>query len=662
MPASERKARQLAIAVDSAGPALKLHSRWIAVLVRKRRRELCRPCATALYGFSKDVSFWQSGTTIRFRGPSPPRPAGGASDKSPHNRVMRRACSRPVLLKCRRGAVFPPWATMASLERDREDPAVGVLHTHAQLEIDNYAEVVKGAAANDEAEHKQTLREAFRIHKKAVFWSVVLSAALIMEGYDVVVIASFYEHPAFLNRFGIYDETAKRRLIPAPWQSGLGNGSSVGGIIGLMINGWASEKFGPRRTYIVSMLGMIVSIFGPVFSKTLGALVASEVICGLFWGVFQTLTTAYASEVCPIALRHYLTAYINMCWGIGIFLSSGVVRASITIESDWGWRLPFVIQWVWPVPLILGAYFAPESPWWLVRQGRHADAEKSVRRLTNHELYSEEDAKRSVANMIHTTAIEREMQAGTSYLQCFSGIDRRRTEIAMMVFAIQLLSGENLIGQGVQFFVQAGLGQTAAFDVNLALNSMFIIGTVASWFILARVGRRALYISGLAAMAVVLAIIGALGFHPSEGAKWASGGLLIALNFVYNATLGAGCYVIIAEVGSTRLRAKTIVLARCAYQVMNIICGIIVPRMLSPAAWNWGPKSGIFWFVFATLSAVYCWFRLPETANRSYGELDVLFENRVPAWRFKSAKVDQFDAAGSRSRDEKASESHEEAK
>jgi SP family general alpha glucoside:H+ symporter-like MFS transporter len=179
-----------------------------------------------------------------------------------------------------------------------------------------------------------------------------------------------------------------------------------------------------------------------------------------------------------------------MCWGIGIFLSSGVVRATLEIEGDWstfififrcfisllnastsGWRLPFVIQWVWPVPLMIGAYLAPESPWWLVRQGRHEDAEKTVLRLTNPELFTPEDAKRSVANMIHTTALERQVQDGTSYIQCFKGIDARRTEIvtcspsqsitatytsflqAMMVFAAQLLSGQNLIGQGVQLYV-----------------------------------------------------------------------------------------------------------------------------------------------------------------------------------------------------------------
>ncbi|KAJ6522899.1 hypothetical protein B0H19DRAFT_1277183 [Mycena capillaripes] len=137
-------------------------------------------------------------------------------------------------------------------------------------------------------------------------------------------------------------------------------------------------------------------------------------------------------------------------------------------------------------------------------QGRHEEAEHSVRRLTNPDLFSMEDA-----NMIHTTTIEREMQEGMSYLQCFTGIDLRRTEIAM-VFAIQLLSRENLIGQ----HAIADPGTVATFYVNLALNSLSTV--------LGRFGRRTVYIVGLVAMVIVLLIIGALGFSDSDGAKWAS--------------------------------------------------------------------------------------------------------------------------------------------
>lgn len=59
--------------------------------------------------------------------------------------------------------------------------------------------VIKDGAKADKAEHEMTIVEAFRVHKKAIFWSMALSAALIMEGYDVVVIGSYYGHRTFLD-------------------------------------------------------------------------------------------------------------------------------------------------------------------------------------------------------------------------------------------------------------------------------------------------------------------------------------------------------------------------------------------------------------------------------------------------------------------------------
>jgi SP family general alpha glucoside:H+ symporter-like MFS transporter len=80
-----------------------------------------------------------------------------------------------------------------------------------------------------------------------------------------------------LNRFG---ETAAdgTKYIPAQWQSALSNGSSAGGIIGLMINGWAAEKFGPKQTYLAGMVLMAAAIFIPFFSNSLGGLVVSALV------------------------------------------------------------------------------------------------------------------------------------------------------------------------------------------------------------------------------------------------------------------------------------------------------------------------------------------------------------------------------------------------
>ncbi len=110
-----------------------------------------------------------------------------------------------------------------------------------------------------------------------------------MEGYDVVVIGSFYGQPNFLARFGTLYEG--KYIIPAEWQSALGNGSSAGGIIGLLLNGILVERFGARYVMIGALAALACFIFLFVFAQNLGTLVAAEVCAGLSWGCFQTLTT-----------------------------------------------------------------------------------------------------------------------------------------------------------------------------------------------------------------------------------------------------------------------------------------------------------------------------------------------------------------------------------
>lgn len=84
-------------------------------------------------------------------------------------------------------------------------------------------------------------------------------------------------------------------------------------------------------------------------------------------------------------------------------------------------------------------------------------------------------------------------------------------------------------------------------------------------------------------------------------------------------------YTIVAELPSTRVRPQSIVLARITYILSGVVCQQLAPRMLSAEAWGWGGRCGLFWLGTNIISMVYCYFRLPESKNRTYGELDVLF-------------------------------------
>lgn len=338
-------------------------------------------------------------------------------------------------------------------------------------------DLIRHAEESHAADQLLTVREALRKYKKAVFWATFLSASLIMEGYDLVIvrdsptrvalhlegktdpqqqIASFYGQTQFQQRFGEYDEEVGKKVIPPAWQSGLSNSSLVGQIIGLMVNAYCQDKFGARRTMLAFMVWMTAVIAIPCFAPSLPVLAFGEIMCGISWGVFQvqvfqasythldkvdqdltlqTLSTTYASEIVPTVLRPYVTAYVCMCWGAGILLSAGVVRSVSSIDGDMGWRLPFFLQWVWPVPLFIGTYFAPESPWNAVRRNKIGLARDSLMRLQQDTPNKEAEVEATLAYIRHTTAIEDAETSGASFIECFKGTNLRRTEIVSRPFS-----------------------------------------------------------------------------------------------------------------------------------------------------------------------------------------------------------------------------------
>ena len=196
------------------------------------------------------------------------------------------------------------------------------------------------------------------------------------------------------------------------------------------------------------MVGTAGCIFIQFFARSLTVLLVGELIGGLILGTYATIAPAYASEVCPIALRGTLTAYINLCFVIGQLLGNGVIAGTSQLSTHWAYSAPFALQWLWPAVILVGCPFAPESPWWLVRKGRFDDAEKALKRLTSPHV----DVKPTLAMIIETDRLEVEMETGTTYWDCFKKINLRRTEISVGVYTIQVFSGIYLVGYATYFF------------------------------------------------------------------------------------------------------------------------------------------------------------------------------------------------------------------
>lgn len=232
-------------------------------------------------------------------------------------------------------------------------------------------------------------------------------------------------------------------------------------------------------------------------------------------------------------------------------------------------------------------FFAPESPWHLVRKGRVEEAERSLERLYRKGALGV-NIKATLADIIRTNDLEEKLTSGTSYLDCFRGVERRRTEIACVAFAGQVLSGSSFAYNSTYFFQQVGLSTDATYKLNTGGTAMALFGTLVNWFaLMPYFGRRGIYMAGMLAMSAILFLIGVLSVWATTGRESSAVGmaqavLTLAWTFCFQLSAGQLGWSLPAEVGSTRLRQKTVCLARNSYYICSVVAGVLQPYFMNP--------------------------------------------------------------------------------
>jgi SP family general alpha glucoside:H+ symporter-like MFS transporter len=357
-------------------------------------------------------------------------------------------------------------------------------------------------------------------------------------------------------------------------------------------------------------------------------------------GTYVVVAPAYASEVCPVALRGILTSWINLSFVTGQLIANGVIAGTSRLETHWAYSAPFAAQWVWPLIILILWPWAPESPWWLVRKGRLDEAAHSLRRLASPKV----DTTPTLAMIIETDKLEHALEAGSSYMDCFKPTNLRRTEISIGVYTIQVLSGIYLVGYATYFFELAGLATTHAFAMGVGFLALGFLGTLCSWVLLSYFGRRRIYNVGLAALVVILLIIGIIDCLPNypnrPALAWTQSSLMLLWNFTYDLSVGPVCFVLICETSATRVRSKTIALATAVQATVAVGMTVAIPYLINPDQANGRGKIGFFFGGLSLLSLGWAWLRVPETKGRTYEELDIMFSRGVKTREFKNYRVE----------------------
>lgn len=315
------------------------------------------------------------------------------------------------------------------------------------------------------------------------------------------------------------------------------------------------------------------------------------------------------------------------------------MKGTNSIDNSLAYKIPIATQWALPVFMLSLVYFCPDPPYWLCRKGRHEDAARSLKRFATNEV----DTTLTMANVLDTLRLEESSkQDRPNYLDCFRGPNLRRLIICVMAYDMQAFTGNMLfISYAVYFFEMVGLDSANAFSMNLGLTALGFLGTCAAWPLLSYVGRRPAYLFGTIGLATIMFLIGAIDFAPrsTSAPTWAQCALMLLANLIYDTTIGPFCYVMLAEIPSARLRGLTIALATVSVQVMSIVFAVAIPYAMNEDEGNWRGKVGFLFAGLGLLCAVYCFFFVPETKDRTFKELDILFERRVPSRGFRMYKL-----------------------
>ncbi|MDE1565572.1 sugar porter family MFS transporter [Actinotignum sanguinis] len=399
-------------------------------------------------------------------------------------------------------------------------------------------------------------------------------------------------------------------------------------LFGCVIGAWFTSHIADRlgrvpTIFIAAILFVVCSIFSAI-APTVWIFIIFRFVGGLGVGLASVIGPAYIAEVAPAQMRGFLGSFQQMAIAFGI-LAAVVVNASYASasggadETFWfgmpTWRIMLLSMIVPALIMLIVSLKLPESPRFLVMKGRDKEAAAILQRLTG-----EKDPEGKVKEIRATLSGEKAAKLSDLRGKTF-GL-RKVVWIAMAVAALQQLSGVNII-----LYYDSSLWKSVGFSEQLALNiSVYrtigaIIATILAMFIVDKVGRRFLLITGSSVMTIFLGIA-ALGFYQADvdGASITLPGMwgpitLVSVYIFYLAfcfTWGPVMWVVLGEIFPNNIRALGVAVASAVNWIANFLVSTTFPPLKDAIGTG---NVYLLYAVFAAVSLIFVMKALPETAG-----------------------------------------------
>lgn len=403
----------------------------------------------------------------------------------------------------------------------------------------------------------------------------------------------------------------------------------IGALIGTLLAAVISDAIGRKKAMFLAGLLFLVSSIGTALPATIGQFNFFRALAGLGIGVAMVISPIYLAEIAPRRIRGSLVTFnqIVIVTGSIVAMVVGFLLAKYVTDSNVNWRWMFASAVVPTAVLLFGILFIPESPRYLLQNNR---ADEALKILSN--IDGDQKARQELREIQQSLEMEKE-QSAVSYGELFHPGVRKALLIAIGLAALQQFSGgQPLTMYAPMIFEKAGFPVAhQAIGVTALLQCVNLCVIVLVLFLVERVGRRPLLITGLSLMTVghlVLAYCFSAGL---EGVPVAV--ILTATTCMSNLSISPLAWVIMAEIFPNRIRGRAMGVATFVLYLCMYVMSLIFPPMKEFFENRMGSPAGIF-VLFAVVTFVgtaFIYFVVPETKGKSLEDIANTWLKSAPA-------------------------------
>ncbi|KAK4744988.1 hypothetical protein SAY87_011300 [Trapa incisa] len=483
-------------------------------------------------------------------------------------------------------------------------------------------------------------------NKYAFACAVLASMTSILLGYDIGVMSGA---AIFI------EEDLKINYVQKEVLMGILN---VYSLIGSAAAGRTSDWIGRRYTIVLSgaifFAGSLLMGLAPNYAF----LMFGRFVAGVGVGYALMIAPVYTAEVAPASSRGFLTSFPEVFINAGILLGYVSNYAFSKLPVHLGWRLMLGVAAIPSALIGLSVITMPESPRWLVMQGRVGEAKRVLVR-TSH---SEEEAELRLLDIKEAVGIppecEDEIVQISNSKKGGSGVWRE-----LFLHPTPAVKHILITGVGIHFFQQSSgidavvlyspeiFGKAGITSSDMKLLATIAVGLVKTLFILVatffldRVGRRPLLLSSVAGMIgslVALATCLTIIDQSSSRLMWAIVlCILSTLSYVAFFSIGLGpiTWVYSSEIFPLRLRAQG-----CALGVLvnRVTSGVLTMTFLSLSRAITTGGSFFLFSLIASIAWAFVYTLIPETQGRTLEEMEKMF-GRYCRWRSALKELEDDD-------------------